>query len=347
MRLLRSKVGAKIILGYLIVIILMAVIGELALFRLDEISATVFNLTKRQAGDWSLSNEVAQRMIVARLYANQYVSSHEQIALDQFCAELSKLQALLASIEAPGGDPVRRDRFAPIHADVDAYETAFEQAAALIMDQDEVQSQVLDIKGLVIENQLAALRIGFNALSDLAAFLSLGNAQNAFQLMRLNTVKYLASGDERYAVLFNRAYQQTQTAFDDLASVVRNSAQSKNLTEAKTAADDYNSGLQRLRSNFAALRQLFTQKVDVIEPRIGVMADQMVTELAGQLQADNLRSQHLVTETRAILLAAAVIAVLTSLGLGLAISRNITRPLQQLMHTSEQMSNVDMYALTN
>ena len=84
MRLLRSKVGAKIILGYLIVIILMTVIGELALFRLDEISATVFNLTNRQAGDWSLSNEVAQRIIMARLYANQYVYSHEQIALDQF-----------------------------------------------------------------------------------------------------------------------------------------------------------------------------------------------------------------------------------------------------------------------
>ena len=166
-----SKVGAKIILGYFIVIILMTVIGELALFRLDEISATVFNLTDRMAGDWALSNEVANRIVLARLYANQYVSSHQQTALDQFRAELTAVQDLLARFDAPGIDPVRRDRFAPIHADVNAYDTAFEQAAALIMDQDEVQSQVLDVKGLVIDNRLAALRIGLNALNDPSAFL--------------------------------------------------------------------------------------------------------------------------------------------------------------------------------
>ncbi len=346
MRLLRRKVGAKIILGYLIVILLMTVIGELALFRLDEISATVFNLTNRMAGDWALSNEVANRIVLARLYANQYVAAHQQIALDQFRAELAAVQDLLSRYDAPGMDPARRDHFVPIRADVTAYNTAFEQAAALIMDQDEVQSQVLDIKGLVIDNRLAALRIGLNALNDPVAFLSLSNAQNAFQLMRLNATKYLTDGDERYAVLFDRAYQQTQTAFNDLATVVRDPAQSQNLADAKTAAADYNAGLQRLRASYAALRRLFTQELDVIEPRINATAVNMVTELAQQLKIDNARSQSLVVETRTLLLAATVIAVLVSLGLGLAISRNITRPLQQVMRTSEQMSDVDVYALT-
>ncbi len=346
MRLLRRKVGVKIILGYLIVIALMTVISELALSRLDEISATMLNLTDRLAGDWTLSNEVANRIILARLYANQYVSSHQQTALDQFRAEMTALQDLLARFEAPGIDPAHRDRFAAIHADVTAYDAAFEQAAALIMDQDEVQSQVLDVKGLVIDNQLAALRIGLNALNDPAVFLSLGNAQNAFQLMRLNAAKYLTDGDERYAVLFDRVYQQTQTAFNDLAAVVRDPAQSQNLAAAKTATADYNGGLQRLRSSYAALRRLFTQELDVIEPRISTMAANVVTELAQQLQADNARSQNLVVETRTILLVTTALAVLVSLGLGLLVSRDITRPLQQVMRTSQQVSDVDVYALT-
>jgi signal transduction histidine kinase/ActR/RegA family two-component response regulator/methyl-accepting chemotaxis protein len=346
MRLLRSKVGAKIILGYLIVIALMAVIGELALFRLDEISATVFNLTGRMAGDWALSNEVANRIVLARLYANQYVSSHQQPALDQFRAELAAVQDLLAPFDAPGIEPGRRAHFAPIRANVNAYNTAFEQAATLIMDQDEVQSQVLDVKGLVIDNRLAALRVGLNALNDPAAFLALSNAQNAFQSMRLNAAKYLTEGDERYAVLFDRTYAQTQTAFDDLARVVRDPTQSQNLTDAKTAAADYNAGLQRLRASYADLRRLFTQELDVIEPRISATAAGTVTELAQQLQADNARSQNLVVETRTILLVTTALAVAVSLGLGLLISRDITRPLQQVMRTSQQVSDVDVYALT-
>ena len=164
--------------------------------------------------------------------------------------------------------------------------------------------------------------------------------------MRLNAAKYLTEGDERYAVLFDRVYQQTQTAFDDLAPVVRDPTQSQNLTDAKTAAADYNAGLQRLRASYADLRRLFTQELDVIEPRISATAADTVTELAQQLQADNARSQSLVIETRTILLVTTALAVLVSLGLGLLISRDITRPLQQVMRTSQQVSDVDVYALT-
>jgi signal transduction histidine kinase/DNA-binding response OmpR family regulator len=346
MRLLRRKVGAKIILGYLIVIILMTVIGELALFRLDQISATVFNLTERLAGDWALSTEIANRIILARLYANQYVSSHQQTALDQYRAEMAAVQNLLAHFNAPKVAPDRHDKFAVIEADVEAYNTAFEQAVVLIMDQDEVQSQVLDVKGLVIDNKVAALRVGLNALNDPRVFLSLGNVQNAFQLMRLYTTRYLTDGDERFAVLFDRVYQQTQAALDALAPAVRDPAQAQNLAEAKTAAADYNAGLQRLRTSYAALRRLFTQELDVIEPRISATAAGTVTDLSQQLQVENARSQNLAVETRNILLITTVVAVVLSLGLGLLISRDITHPLQQVMRTSQQVSDVDVYALT-
>jgi GAF domain-containing protein len=344
---LRRQVGAKIILGYMITLSLMLGVGLLAISRLDQISTTVNDLTNNLALDMRLADEMVSQVLLSRFYANRYVSTQSQADLDRFDAEFSALQALLAQADQQITRPNRVEILRRIKPAVREYETAFGQVSQIIKRRQTIQAQVLGVQGLVIENKLAALRIHISTLDDDIAFFAYDNAQNAYQQMRVNLLQYLEDGDERYAVLFDKSFQEGQDAFGALESRLPDPAQVKNCADAKAALRAYYNGFETIRTDYIAMKALTSGKLDALELEITNEASEIASSVEQDFRAENEFSRQLVVATRRALLITTVLAVLIGLGLGLIVSRGITGPLQRVMRTSQQIAHVDLEALSS
>ena len=323
-RIFQSKTGARFVLSYLAIVLVVIVIGILAVVRLNQISASVDNLTNNLAQDRALSDDIVNQILLARLYANKYVRAQGQAELDHFHEEFAKLEALLIQADRQITNPERVEMLNRIKLAATEYGDTFKEVAELIRKRQRIQSEVLDVQGLTIENKLTALRLHANTLNDPLVFLSFGNARNAFQVMQLNAAKYLEGGDEKYAVLFETGHRQAQTAFSSLETALQDSAQRENSADAKAAAGAYYEGFQTIHVDYVELKDLFRTKLDVLEPEISNTASEVVTSIEREFEAQNEFSQVLISQTQLVLLVTTTIAVLTGLGLGITVNRSIT-----------------------
>jgi PAS domain S-box-containing protein len=345
-RSLRRKVGARIILGYLIALSLLAGVGGLAVVRLNQINTTVADLTENLARDRELAGDIVYQTLSARFYVNRYIRTQAQEDRDRFEETFAELNRLLAQADQQITAPERIKMLNRVKPAVQQYGAIFSAIAKLINRRQQTQSEVLDVQGLVIENRLTALRVSLTTVNEPALFLSFGNAQNAFQVMRLHVSHYLEEGDESYAVLVENGYRQGQEALATLEAEWQDPVQRQNSASARAAFEAYYQGFQTIQTDYATLKALLKTGLDELEPEISAAASEIAASVEQDLKAKNESTRALVNQTRLVLIAAGVGALVVALVIGVRLSRGITGPLQQVMRASQRVADVDLRALT-
>ncbi len=312
-----------LIIAYLVAILLVVAIGILAAVRLHRISDAIDDLTNNLAADIVLSKEIVNQVLLTRFYANAYVNTQDQTDLDRFNQAFASLNELLIQADEQISDPERQEMLRQIEPAVEAYGEAFGQVAELIRKRQRIQSEVLDVNGLQIEDKLTALRMHVVSLDEPQAFLAVGNARNAFQSMRLNSARYLEEGDERYSVLFEASHQQLQGALSSLDEILTSPTQLENAAEARAAVDGYWEGFQTIHRDAIEVQNLFETQLDALEPEISGTASEIVTSIEEAFERQNASSKRLIIQTRWVLMLTTAIAALASVGLGLVFSRHM------------------------
>lgn len=320
----KSKISVGFVLGYMIFLFVMIAIGVLATIRLNQINVSVDNLTNNLTSEKELSQEIVNQVLLTRLSANKYVRTQSQADLDRFNEEFEGLEILLDQADQQIIEPERIEMLKHIKLAVEEYGDTFNKVAELIITRQRIQSGILDVEGLLIENKLTALRIHVISLNDPMAFLALSNAQNAYNMMRLNTTKYREEGDVRYVILFDARHQQAQTAFSSLETILQDSTQHENLNQAIIAVDAFRKGFHKIHTDNDELNDLFRSKMDILEPEISNTATEIAISIDREFEAQNATTKTLILQTRFMLLITTTISVLAGLGLGIVINRRIT-----------------------
>jgi signal transduction histidine kinase/DNA-binding response OmpR family regulator/HPt (histidine-containing phosphotransfer) domain-containing protein len=266
--------------------------------------------------------------------------------LDQYHAQFANLEKLLDAIKAKVVNPERAQMVSSIQRDVSKYGDAFAQAGAIILNEQRIQSDVLDLQGLILDNKLSALRIHINSLNDPQTFLAFGTAQSSYQSLRLNSLKYLTGSDERYTILVEKNYQTAQDAFTSLQASLKDAAQRDNASQAGVALTLYYRGFQNIKVGEANLRALFKTQLDLLEPTISNDAAQINTSVNAEFEKNNAYSNSLVTQTLALLALATVAAIISGIAAAVILSGHITRPLRQVMQASHEIADTDISAFT-
>ncbi|GAB4499675.1 MAG: hypothetical protein OHK0052_15050 [Anaerolineales bacterium] len=324
---------------------LMAALAVFAIWQVEQIRATIDTLTHSAQIEKALADEIRYRILAARLNASLFERDQTQTAHDAFDAEISILRERLVFGSSNINSAGWRAQIDAIQRNTDAYAQGFAEVAQIICTRRRLQSTVLDVQSLAIENNLSALRIHINTLNAPTLFLAYGNAQNAYQAMRLNTLNYLTTGNERYAVLLQKNIQEIQEALTTLRNNLSDAAQQTNVDEATHAANQYAAGFNQIQTDYQRQRSIFREQLDPLEAQITQQANQLTDEVNRKFDAQNRASLTRAGQTWQIILAATLGALALGLGLGITLSRQITRPLQQVSAASQQIAHHDLKTL--
>lgn len=301
LRFLQRRVGAKILLGYLVALSLMLLVGALASFRLSQIEDTVGQLTGNLAEVRGMAPDIANRTLLVRYFASRYIASHQQSDLDRFNTEFLNLEELLNSAGQQITVGERAALLQQIRDYVSAYGDAFTQAAGLIRDRQIIQSEVLEVKATLFDNKMTALRISVATSKESLQFLSVANTQTYFQTVRLNVTQYLGTGDERYTVLVKESYLQALDALATLSGSLTDPLQGRNCSDAQAALEAYYQGFQSIQADYAATREIEATRLEVLEPQISQTAAAIVASVESDYQLANVSTQTLVSQTQSVL----------------------------------------------
>ena len=318
-----SEGKATLALAYVAGVLLVICIGILAAVRLGIIQRTADDLTTNLAADVILSKEIVNQILLTRYFAHEYVNTGHQTDLDDFNQAFASLDALLHQADQQITRPERVEMLSRIHPAVEAYGEAFEDAATLIRRRQRMESEVLDVRSLQIDDSLTALRMHVVSVEDPRAFLAVGNARNAFQTMRLNATRYLESGDERYNVLFEAGHQQLLGSLSSLEDTLASPAQRKNASEARAAVGAYWDGFRAIHEDSLAIDAVFEERLDELEPEISSTASDIVASVQQEFESQNAVTRTLISQTRWVLVLTTTIVALTSVGLGVVVSRRM------------------------
>ncbi len=339
------KVGIKIVAGYLIAIALMLIVGAVALVRLGSVGQTVDDLTSNLAIDRQVANDMVGEILLARFYANKYVTSHDDVDLERYRAEIDNLRQTLAQADEAITKPDRVEMLQQIQADALAYTDAFDQIVTLMAARDQIRKDVLDVQGALGETQLESLRATAVEARQLDVVDAAAHLQSAFLLMRLDAFKYLANGDSAFVADFDAHVAAAQEATALLDSRVGDPAQRDVYQAALTAIETYAQSFHDLQTDYDKQLTLQNDTLDVVGPRVRQTATAMVDSVGVDFNTVATETHDLVSQTQVIVISILLGAVAIGLTLGLVISRGITRPLNAVTSMSKQMADRDLQVL--
>ena len=342
----QQRVGRKIILGYLLICVLMLGIGLMALQRVVEINQRVAQVADKLSVEMSLAKDIAAKTLLARVYADAYASGQDQEELNKFIKNFKELEELIRQLEGLATEQRRVALLRDIKKSLADYKIAFQEVVKLTRHRRDVVLNLLNTNKFLIENKLSAIRISVSRFGDVNVFLSFGNAQSAYLQMQINTSQYLQNGDERYAVLFDRALSEAQAAFSNLALVLKRPADQKSAQEAGRAVAVYGGGFSSVLEDSRGLKVLLNTTFEHLEPQIAGAVAEIVGAIERQYKNYNHESQALLDRTRSELILLLALAVAASIFISLIISRRITGPLSQVMSASQQIANEDLRLLS-
>ncbi len=344
-RIKNLKVGTKILGGFIITLFLTALVGGIALIRISNIAANVDDLVNNLAKDQLVANDINDRILRIRFRANKYIASGDSAELEKYQEHIRLLDDILVQADELIQKSERVELLTKIKTDVVSYTNAFEKVKTDIANRERITTEILDVNGPLAEESLRQLRQSAFLADDAVAANYAGDAQAALLLMRFNAFKYLQSGDVNYIDLFDARYQEALTAFEKLDEELENPNR-RTLTEnAKKQTDTYAAG-------FYELEQYFSDQKDnqAILDELGTEISNMAQEIADSVDLD---FQSVATTTEEIVLSTQIIvfvilgaAILIGLLLGLAITREITKPLIQVTQAAQTIAEIDLESLT-
>lgn len=339
------KVGVKILGGFIIALILTAVVGTIAITRTGAIANNVDDLVNNLAQDQLVANDINDRILRIRFRANKYIASGDSSELSQYDNHISLLGDYLLTADELIQQEERVEMLANIKSDVSNYTNAFNQIKKDMADRQEVTSQILDVYGPQAEDILRQLRQSAFQAEDIVAANYAGDAQAAILLMRYNAFRYQESGDSTYIDLFDTRYQEALTAFENLDEELQNTGRRTLAANAKEAVDTYAAGFYELEQHFNS--QATSQAtLDQLGTEISNTAQEMADSVNQDFQNVASSTAQLVIDTRTLLLVILAVAIVVGLALGLVISRGITKPLALVTQAAQAIAENDLESLT-
>jgi methyl-accepting chemotaxis protein len=319
------SLSRKLIGGFGIVSILLIIVAVVSITTLG----TVEEENNKVIGNAITMKEKAlvmdASMLEARRSEKDFFARHDLTYVDKVKASVANVKKDAQEIEALDVPQERKDMAAKVITDVQSYEKAFLETVEL------VKTKGLDeTKGLQFEMRSAVQAVEAEVTKQNNDLL-LANMLT----LRRNEKDYIMRGDVAYQTKLhdNEKILKNNLAASALPQNVKDDINAKLLVY--TAAFDKIVGID---AKIASKTAEFTNYVHAIEP----VLDELVVD-SGDDQAEALAeiaSQNSTAKTTVIIIS--IIAIISGLGIGIYISRSITKPVDEMLAATQKIAQGDL-----
>ncbi|MCE1252896.1 MAG: methyl-accepting chemotaxis protein [Anaerolineae bacterium] len=337
------KVGYKISLGFIFVLVLMGAIAAIALFQLNGIGGTVTDMADNLMVDQHLSQQLIAQILMVRFSANKYIATNDSQYMDQYKTAVQGMDDLIKQAEVEITDPERAAMLANLKTEYQNYQAAFLEVYDFINKRQTIKINTLDYIGPKIEDQLVQLQQQGVTDNNLALVDAVGSARTYMALMRLDVFKYMDEGSDDYATLEAQRYEQLKTIITTIDAQMKNENQKTQVYNLLADIKTYHTSFQNgILEDYAKQNSITKNKLDVTGPKIVEIGNQISDSVEQDLDARKVQTNDTISNTRNILIITLVVAILLGLFFGVVISRSITQPLGKVMQAAAYIARGEL-----
>lgn len=335
---LNQKIGFKILVGFAVALVFLIFVGGLAVVRLNEINSTMANLTGNLAKDQQLATSLVEQVYRIRIYALRYLDSQHAEDVAPVRTEIDAYQEIYDTADQEITNAERRKSLEAARLKVQEYEANFEEIVTIVEERDKTRVEVLEVTANLAQANLEAIQKSTKQSQNVAGLDYSSRANIALQEMRVNVYKYLQTEDDVFIQLESQSYQEALDALASLAPVLTDPSDRQLVSETKKAVDAYYAGFQSTEAGFIKQTELVAQ-LNVVGPEARAHATEILNSVTEEFNTLSAQTAAMVQQTIFVVAIAVVVALAVSITLGLTISNAITRPLQEVVNTSQEMAN--------
>ncbi|MBF0235249.1 MAG: HAMP domain-containing protein, partial [Desulfamplus sp.] len=345
-KILFGKIRYKIMAGTLIICFLMIGVGFSAIGHVKQISNQVNELTNNLSHQMTLIMDIASKAVLARVYANAHTTGHTQDSINEFIRNYRELNTVIDKLEPFVIHSQRSALVQKIRISVQEYGTVFTRVAELIRTQQDVVFNEVDRNQYIIDNRLSALRVALSNHGNFRQFLAFGNAQVACMQMQNNIIQYIQNRNERYSVLFKKAYINAQNELNSLLLLSEVPIDKKNINDTKDATDDFFKGFEKIYEASTELNLILKTRFNELELQITDAVETSMAGIENEYKAHNQSSKDLLRKSWHLLVTSIAFSLLTGTLISFFIAARITEPISKLMISSRKIADNDLCELS-
>jgi len=339
------KIGAKIMGGYLLVLVLLVVVGVVAIVRLQHINHTVVEMADHLDADQLLAQNIESNLEEARLYAVRYMHKEKPDDLQRHRDAMAKLKTLLSKADADADHLAGTGTLQDFRTGVEKYEQTFEQVSTLMAERNRLMLEEISVQGDLAEQKLEPLRKQLHNNKNDAAVYYVDNAEEAILLLRLDAYRYLDTGDEQWFERANTDYNAVNTAFDTLNKELSDPVERASVAESLAAAKAFYQSTINLQKTMVAQESLVDEQNAVGDTLLQKVRN-MVQSTEQAFNQAKTESVTITSQTIQLVVILVVVAVILGLVIGIASSQGIAKALRVVTQVAQELEkgslNVDL-----
>ena len=321
------KLSTQIGLGYALVMVMLVTVSVTA-YMGQNTATEGFSGYRELARDSNLASRVGTNMLVAQLYAKDYLLEHNQEKISAYKERFEDLETLVKQAEREIQKPDRAENIDFIIGSIGQYDKAFDSIVALMERREEVVSRQLNPNGLAMRVTMTKIMDSAHQDGDAEATFYAADTQETLLLARLFVNRYLSTNNAADA---ERARKELEENLEQRARMLdinlQNPERRRLFGDFQQAKEAYINALTSIRQVIEQRNRLITERLDVIGEEVAeaseavimsVQADQDI--LGPQVKRENDR-------TVTIVIWVSVTAVLLSILISWLLVRIIKKPL--------------------
>ena len=337
---LKLKVGAKIWVGFAVILTLLVVtsgVGYLSLHGANE----SFSDYRGLARSTNAVGRVQANMLMTRMNVKDFIirgTVEEADEVRHFAALTGDLieEALTLVVEDE-----HIQLLEAVQSDIASYTGHFEEVVARQERRNEIVNGQLNQLGPQIERKLTEIMNSAFEADDAEAAVYAGRVLRNLLLGRLYVMRFLVDNDEASYERVLQEFEDLGTAAATLQSSLQNPARRRLATEVEQLVGEYRTAFTEVYAVIGERNSIITSQLDVIGPRIAVEIEDF--KLAIKAEQDTLGPEATEAMNNAVttMLAVAAVALVIGALAAFVIGRGISRPVVNMTGAMRKIANGD------
>ncbi len=339
------KISTRVFGGFGIVLALLALVGGLSIFALDDAEGT-FTEYRSLARQANAVGRVQANLLMTRLNVKDFIITKSEKDRDEVYGYADKTISLIVEAEKLVEDPDRIALLDSMKDEMAEYRGHFDTVIALNNKRNEIVSGVLDQTGPKIERELTQIMQSAYADGDAEAAFLAGMVQRNLLLARIYATKFLVDNQEASYQRVMKEFSELGDKSGDLLASLQNPTRRALAKSVVASVDTYRTSFDEVYKVINERNSTISGQLDKIGPHIATAIEDYKLSVKGRQDTIGpeaaARMQASVMTDLIIAGMSLVFGVLIAWMIGTGISRPINRMTSVMKELADGNKTIDV-----